>query len=115
MSDIQSFSYNYVDNTRNESEATARLAGKAAQAGSWLMAMALVLGELADKMMANVVAKAEELDSAQSGIGSPGDNSENKLTAELQAQTQLLNMFMQAMSTIIKTAGEANTAVARKQ
>ncbi|WP_407353219.1 hypothetical protein [Luteimonas sp. R10] len=111
---MSEYGFSYVANARAENEATARLSAEAAKSGSWLMAMAVILGELADKMMANVVKKAEELDSASSGKGSPGSESENKLTAELQAQTQLLNMFMQAMSTVIKTAGEANSQVARK-
>lgn len=109
---MSDYGFSYVDNARAQNEATAKLSAQAAKSGSWLMAMAVILGELADKMMANVVEKASQLDSATSG--NKGEGSENKLTAELQAQTQLLNMFMQAMSTVIKTAGEANAQVARK-
>ena len=38
-----------------------------------------------------------------------------EMNAKMQAMTQQMNMLMNAISTIIKTIGEGNTAVARKQ
>lgn len=98
----------FVTTSRAEAQATAKLAREAAGAGSWLMAMAIILGKVADNMQGKIIDKATQLDQ-------PGSKkSENRLTAELQAQTQLMNMFMQAMSSAIKSVGEANAQVARK-
>lgn len=119
---IESYSYSFVQMARTENESAGKLAK---HNGSWLVALATVLGQIADKMSANLMDLAEKLDKLQDakadmkkGDKPPkADNgmSENVLTAHMQAQTQLLNMFMQAMNTIIKSVGESNRDVARKQ
>lgn len=119
---IESFSYSYVQMAQADSASNAKLSK---YNGSWLVALAMVLGKIADKMSANLMDLAKKLDKLQedksqmkSGDKPPkADNgmSENELTAQMQAQTQLLSMFMQAMNTIIKSVGESNKDVARKQ
>ena len=119
---IEAFTYSYVQMAQAENESTAKLQK---YNGSWMVALAVVLGKIADKMTDNLLNLAQKLDKLQedkagmkAGDKPPkADNgmSENELTAHMQAQTQLLNMFMQAMNTIIKTVGEANKDVARKQ
>lgn len=124
MSDVvninsQSYAYNFIQNSQVDARTKAQ-ASKAA-GGSVLMALAIAMGLIADKMTDRVFALAEKLDNIQNekaaitnGGKQPGSMSENLITAQLQAQTQILNMFMQAMSTVIKSYGEANTQVARK-
>lgn len=114
-----SYGYNYIENMQMEREIKAKAAK---EGGSWLMALASILAEIADGMMEKTFALAKDLDNVQDskasiirGGGTPGSMSENELTAKLQAQTQIMSMFMQAMNTIIKTVGEANKDVARKQ
>lgn len=82
----------------------------AAKGGGWLIAIAEMLGKIADKMGEEVVAKAKEIDEA----GSDADNI-NELNAELSAMSQVFKMFMETVSTVIKTIGEGNSSVARKQ
>lgn len=123
------FAYSYIENTKIENVNSAKLVSKAG--GSYLVAMALLLGKIANNMTENLMDLAKELDKLQAaksqklqsegykGNGSEikgvGGMGENELTALMQAQTQLLNMFMQAMNTVIKSMGEANRDVARKQ
>lgn len=118
MSNVEGYSFSYVENAKSENEIKAKAAK---EGGSWLMALAAILGEIADKMMTEVVGLAKELDNLQEAqkdnpdAKSKSGMSENELTARLQGQTQIMNMFMQAMNTIIKSIGEANKDVARKQ
>lgn len=99
----------FAENARAENVANAKSASASPHGGSLLMRMAMILGKIADSMGEKIIGKAEELDKPSS------KKSENKLTAELQAQTQIMNMFVQAMNTAIKSIGEANKDVARKQ
>lgn len=123
MSDINSYSFSFIGNVQAQRSAeAASAAGGGKGNGSYLMALALMLGEIADKMLDRVMDLAGELDNLQDKKAEikndkkdPGGMGENKLTAELQAQTQIMNMFMQAMTTVIKSVGEANKDVARKQ
>lgn len=119
MSDIQSYNFSFVQNVQSQRQGEARAAG---QGGSYLMALAVMLGNIADKMLDRVMDLADQLDNLQDEKAKiknddkdPGGMGENKLTAQLQAQTQIMNMFMQAMNTVIKSVGEANRDVSRKQ
>lgn len=122
MSDIQNFSFSFIQNVQAQRAGEAQSARASAQGGSYLMALAVMLGEIADKMLDRIMDLADQLDNLQdkkADIKNGGDDAggmgENKLTAELQAQTQIMNMFMQAMNTVIKSVGEANRDVSRKQ
>ncbi|WP_133000200.1 hypothetical protein [Luteimonas arsenica] len=119
MSEINSYTFSFVQNVQSQRQNEAQAAKGN---GSYLMALALMLGEIADKMLDRVMDLAGDLDNLQDKKAEmkndkkdPGGMGENKLTAELQAQTQIMNMFMQAMTTVIKSVGEANKDVARKQ
>lgn len=124
MSNVEgraSYDFSYIENMQVERETKAG-ARQAAAGGSYLMALAIMLGEIADKMLERTMQLAEKLDNLQDEKAKatndgkdPGGKGENRLTAELQAQTQIMSMFMQAMTTVIKTVGEANKDVARKQ
>jgi len=120
VTDIQKFIYSFIDNVRNEREGEVK--GSAARGMGWMAALAHVLGKIADNMGANLLDLAAGLDKIQSAKKADPKADpdfkgmrENELTAHMQAQTQIMSMFMQAMNTIIKSLGEANTAVARKQ
>lgn len=116
MSDV-TYNFSFISNVQSQRSAEAALsAGGGKGNGSYLMALAIMLGEIADKMLDRVMDLAGDLDNLQKDKknGGSGDG-ENKLTAELQAQTQIMNMFMQSMTTVIKSVGEANKDVARKQ
>lgn len=119
MSDIQNYSFSFIQNVQSQRQGEAQAAKGG---GSYLMALAIMLGEIADKMLDRVMDLADQLDNLQdkkadikNGDKDPGGMGENKITAELQAQTQIMNMFMQAMNTVIKSVGEANRDVSRKQ
>lgn len=105
--------FNYAQNQADKTIAEAKaMIGKG---GSILVSMAMILGAIADKMSMEVIEKAEALDrNAADKKAGKGAGSENVLTAELQAQTQLLNMFTQAMNNAIKTMGEGNATLSRK-
>lgn len=119
-----SYDLSYVEATRENSKAEIQAALRSFKnGGSVIMALAAILGAIADDMTANVMAKAQQLQdesnrNAQFALDNDGKKSptsnENVLTAELQGLTQKLNMFMQAMNNVIKTLGEANGNVARK-
>ncbi len=122
MSNVEGYGYNFIDLVANDQQAEVRNA-IAGGGGSLLMALAIMLGTIADKMLARTMSLAGDLDNLQAKKEESGEaaqknddgKGENQLTAELQAQTQLMSMFMQAMTTVIKTVGEANKDVARKQ
>ncbi len=108
----------YVDTARAENENEARLL-KAAKGGSYLAAMALLTAKISDSITNNLLDKAAKLDGIQqqkkdAGPGGAGNLGENVLTAEIQIETQRLNMFMQAMNNAMKTFGESNSTLARK-
>lgn len=113
------YDYSYVQSVQIENTTNAQLLKKTGN--SYIVALAIVLGKIADKMTDNLMDLARGLDKLQAekanGAKDPKFNgmSENELTAFMQAQTQLLNMFMQAMNTVLKTFGESNKDVARKQ
>ena len=77
--------------------------------GSWLYQIAKLLGQIGDKMAQRVVDMAKAVDKA-----GPEAKNITELNAKLNAATQVLNMFLQAVSNIIKTIGEGEAAVARK-
>lgn len=111
MSVGTSYSYDFVADAQAEAINKARNAAHAAKAGggSTLMQLAAVLGAIADKFVEKVLDKAKEMDAA-SGTG----GNENQLTAEMQALTQIMKSFTEAMNTVIKEMGSGNAAVARK-
>ncbi len=90
----------------NETVAAAKAGGKQVfGGGGFLMAIASALGEMIDKMAADLIEFSQEL----------GDSPTAQQTTELTAKSQMFSLFMNNASTVIKTLGEANAAMARKQ
>jgi hypothetical protein len=73
--------------------------------GGFLMAIAQALGEMMDRMADNLLEFSKTL----------GDSPTAEQTTELTAKSQMFSLFMNNASTVIKTLGEANAAMARKQ
>jgi hypothetical protein len=114
-------SYENVSATKRTAE--SKSAAKGGAGGGWMMALAMTLGNMADKMGEQVAATAKKIDAAtdakfaegKSNDGQSGSHGISALNAEMQVQTQLLSMFMGAVSNIIKTIGEGNAGLSRKQ
>jgi hypothetical protein len=94
----------------------------AASGGSWLLELAVVMGKIADKMGENVVKLAKQIDSRQDAKAafenvtgkSAGSFGLSELNAMLQANTQIMSNFMQAMSSAIKAIGEGENTIAKR-
>lgn len=107
MSEVQSFSFSFVQNVQREALAEARVSGKST---SWLMAFAKLMGEVANNISHQMMAKAREIDAA-----AKDEKPSNELTAELTALSQLFKMVTEATNNVIKSVGEGNSSLARKQ
>ena len=88
----------------------------ALRSGNLMLAMALILGKVADSMSKLAIEKAVQLDDAATKAANnpKGQRTENQLNAELQSTLKLVDMFMKAMDNAIKTLGEANAKVASR-
>lgn len=117
---VPAYSYDAASVNAIESAKSVE-AAKAAAKGSPITALAIVLASVATKMTDNLMELATQISAVKdqkaaitAGGGTPGDMNETVLTAMLQADTQKMSMFMQAMNNAIKSLGEAETTVARK-
>lgn len=90
-----------IDAAQSDEAKEAKAGGKG---GSWLLAIARALGAKADRLADKMEMQAENLDE-----GKPSDS------AEFQATSQQFSMLMGALTTSIKTIGEALSQTARKQ
>lgn len=115
------FSFNNTAEVDRATEAqTARAGGQGG--GGWLLAIALTLGKIADAMGERMLALAEKIDALQAkqeedpGATDPesGDGL-TELNAKLQVLGQQLGQMLQMLATIVKTIGEGNKDIARKQ
>ncbi|MBS7458789.1 hypothetical protein [Coralloluteibacterium stylophorae] len=88
-----------------QSESQRLTAGSKSKVGGFLMALAEALGKQID-------AAAEDLKQFSESLGK---NPTAEQTTELTARSQMFSLFMNNASTVIKTVGEANAAMARKQ
>lgn len=108
MTDVQAtYTFSFVQETQQEEIARARTSGKS---NSWLMAFAKLMGEVMNNVAKQMMEKAKEIDAA-------ANNKEpaNELTAELTALSQLFKMISEAANNVIKSVGEGNSSLARKQ
>lgn len=103
-------------------DAKATDKGSAAATGSWLVALATMLGKMADRLGDGIVAQAGKIDQqmnkeakARNDGEAVEDSNLTQLNSELQAMSQQMKMLMDAISTIIKSIGEGNSSIARKQ
>jgi len=104
---VFSFAQNVQDEARVEAKAQARTSGGST---SWLMAFAKLMGEVANNIANQMMDKAKEIDAA-----AEKEKPSNELTAELTALSQLFKMVTEATNNAIKSVGEGNQALARKQ
>lgn len=102
--------YNGNINTYIAAITSERSASSAVGKG-WLVAVAEALGKMADALGQKIEKQAAKLDAAIRA----DKKDVTEMNAKMQAMTQQMNMLMNAISTIIKTIGEGNTALARKQ
>ena len=109
-------------NTYNaERIATLASEAKSARGGSWLVTLAKLMGAIADKMGMQLVDMAKNIDAEQNrqngikaGGGEVTDSNLTELNAEMQAHSQLMKQFMDAIANIVKTIGDGNSGIARK-
>jgi hypothetical protein len=108
MSEVQgTYTFSFVQETQQEEIARARTSGKS---NSWLMAFASLMGKVLNNISEQMMAKAREIDAA-----AEQEKPANELTAELTALSQLFKMVSEAVNNVIKSVGEGNSAMARKQ
>ncbi|MEN5059398.1 hypothetical protein [Luteimonas sp. TWI1416] len=123
MSGIE-FSYaltmNHFNSEVKDTEAVNK--GSSAATGSWLVALATMLGKMADRLGDGIVKQAKLIDQqmnkeaeARNGGKTVEDSNLSQLNSEMQAMSQQMKMLMDAISTIIKSIGEGNSSIARKQ
>lgn len=94
-------------------ESDRTVEASAARSGSWLVALATMLGQMADALGKAIVEQAVAIDTAMAG--GVGEDNLTQLNAELTAMAQQMKMLQETISTIIKSIGEGNSAIARKQ
>lgn len=95
-----------LDSSQGTHEARAGQGGTLANKyGGFLMQIAQVLGEKLDEMANDLQKFAEKL----------GKEPTAAETTELSGMSQMFQMFMNNASTVIKSLGEANAGMARKQ
>lgn len=107
MSEVQGYVFSFVQEARQENEVQARTSGKS---NSWLMAFAKLMGEVLNNVSEQMMDKAKEIDAA-----AKSEEPANELTAELTALSQLFKMISEACNNVIKSVGEGNQSMARKQ
>lgn len=108
MSEVQStYTFSFVREVQGEEIARARTSG-ASQ--SWLMVFAKLMGDVMNNIAEQMMDKAKEIDAA-----AKNEEPANELTAELNALSQLFKMVSEATNNVIKSVGEGNSALARKQ
>ena len=128
------FNFSFVNTAEGEraNEAQSARAGKSGgvggTGGGWLLAIALTIGKIADAMGERMLKLAEKIDALQEqqskldakGKGETARDPESgdgltELNARLQVLGQQLGQMLQMLATIVKTIGEGNKDIARKQ
>lgn len=75
---------------------------------SWLHAIAEAMGKKVGELAESMVEHANK-------VGNDDPKVAAEASAKLTADSQLFSMYMNALSTVLKSIGEGNTAMARKQ
>jgi len=94
--------------------------GKGQAGGSnWLEALAKAMGDVAGQHLGKSVGLANEISALAAESGEETNQAQAQemtaLQAQMQAETQMFKLAQEAVTTIIKSVGEALTATARKQ
>jgi hypothetical protein len=93
-----------LGNAANEMSQRGRDAMRGGGAKSWIMAIAIAMGKQIDKKAAEMTKMADKI-----------TDKTPSLTAKFSAASQEFGIMMNALTTVIKTAGEAMSNTARKQ
>lgn len=96
ISDIQ------LREARENNAYEASRAGK--QGAGWLEAFAIAMGKLIEQQGNSLMRTAQSI----------GDKPSAEDSTKLTVQSQMYSMFIQAVSTALKSMGEGQTAMARK-
>jgi len=93
--------------------------GKAGGGSNWLEALAKAMGDVAGQHLGKSVGLANEISALAAESGEETNQAQAQemtaLQAQMQAETQMFKLAQEAVTTIIKSVGEALTATARKQ
>ena len=82
--------------------------GQTSGKSSWLHAIAEAMGKKVGELATSMTQHAND-------VGSSNAKKAAGASAKLTADSQLFSMYMNALSTVLKSIGEGNAAVARKQ
>ncbi|MBX9401250.1 hypothetical protein K4L06_07980 [Lysobacter sp. BMK333-48F3] len=93
-----------VDSAGVDETGGSKRGGRAGAAGGWLVAFATAMGKLIEKAGEALMNKAEAI----------GDKPTAADSTELTVQSQMYSMFINAVSTALKTMGEAQGAMAKR-
>ncbi|HEY0179231.1 MAG TPA: hypothetical protein VGC30_06320 [Dokdonella sp.] len=118
VADLQSMVNNLVAQA-NENDSSSAADSKPGKGDSWLVAIAKAMGATAGKIASDLVHLSTEIGNVKTG----GDESQQQeaakqmqeLNAQFQAQSQMLNLVSNSISTGLKSIGDAMTTIARKQ
>lgn len=118
VSDLQDL-VNKLVSQANENDSQKASEGKPGKADSWLVAIAKAMGATAGRIASDMVKLSNDIGNVKTG-GSQDQQQEaakqmQQLNAEFQAQSQMLNLVSNSISTGLKSIGEAMTTIARKQ
>jgi hypothetical protein len=91
---------------RNGSSATGGASGE-----SWLMQIATVLGQMADKKLGEAAALAKTIGGTKDG---DQQNIVSEMTGQMQAKMQEFSLVSNAMTNVVKALGEGLSTIARK-
>lgn len=118
VEDLQNMVNNLVAQA-NENDSTAGADGKPKKGESWLVAIAKAMGATAGKIAGEMVKLSDQIGNVKTGGDAEQQQEAAKqmqqLNAEFQAQSQMLNLVSNSISTGLKSIGEAMTTIARKQ
>lgn len=118
VQDLQSLVNNLVAQA-NENDSSSGAEGKPNKSDSWLVAIAKAMGATAGKIASDLVKLSNDIGNVKTG-GSQDQQQEaakqmQELNAQFQAQSQMLNLVSNSISTGLKSIGEAMSTIARKQ
>lgn len=89
---------------RESRENNALESSRSGRGGGWLEAFAIAMGKLIERQGNALMRTAESI----------GDEPTAADSTRLTVQSQMYSMFIQAVSTALKSMGEGQTAMARK-
>jgi hypothetical protein len=91
---------------------TGAAANSAVSSGdSWLMQIATILGQMADKKLGEAAALARTIGGTKDG---EQQNKVSELTGQMQAKMQEFSLVSNAMTNVVKSLGEGLSTIARK-